>query len=83
MHTANVAARGNCGRFTVNANTRFCVLEHWCKILYMEDYRLTKSCCKMIHNLDVNGRITWATKAKNLLYNLAFGPVWLSQEKLL
>ena len=47
----------------------------------MAGYMLTKFCYKIIlHNFHLNGRITWATKVKNLSHSLGFGCVSLSQE---
>jgi hypothetical protein len=76
----NVAVRGECGRLPVKVTATLYVLKYWCTLLYMDNNRLPKSCYKMIHALDASGRVTWATKVKNLMYKSGFGVVWLFQE---
>jgi hypothetical protein len=46
----------------------------------MQDHRYQKQCYRMLKGLDDGGRVTWATKVKNLLFKYGFGFVWLSQE---
>ena len=33
----------------------------------------------MLRNLDNSGRITWATKVKNILFNYGFGYAWVNE----
>jgi hypothetical protein len=75
INTANVAVRGECGRYCVKTITMLKVLKYWCKLLYMNDSRLPKSCYNMLYMLDNGGRVTWATKVKIMLYKLGFGYV--------
>ena len=76
----NVAVRGECGRLPIKVTATLNVLKYWCKLVCMDNNILPKSCNKMIYALDLNGRVTWATKVKHLMYNSGFGIVWLSQE---
>ena len=42
----------------------------------MSSVRYPNKCYKMLRNLDESGRITWASKVKNLLFKNGFGYVW-------
>ena len=42
----------------------------------MSSVRYPNKCYKMLRNLDESGRITWASKVKNLLFRNGFGYVW-------
>jgi hypothetical protein len=76
----NLAARGECGRCPLKSTCILHALKYWCKLLYMEDGKLPKSCYKMLCRLDDIGRKTWASNIKTILYNLGFGICWLSQD---
>lgn len=80
IQTPNVAARGECGRCPLKSTCILHALKYWCKLLYMEDGKLPKSCYKMLCRLDDIGRKTWASNIKTILYNLGFGICWLSQD---
>jgi len=79
-NTTNIAVRGECGRYSIKTVTMLHVLKYWCKLLYMNDERLPKSCYNMLYRLDNNGRVTWATKVKFMLHKLGFGICWISQD---
>jgi hypothetical protein len=61
IQTPNVAARGECGRCPLKSTCILHALKYWCKLLYMEDGKLPKSCYKMLCRLDDIGRKTWAS----------------------
>ena len=42
----------------------------------MSSVRYLNKCYKLLRNLDESGRITWASKVKNLLFRNGFGYVW-------
>ena len=77
--TSNVAVLGELGRYPLSVEHSHRCIKYWLKILEMGDDRYPFKCYKMLFDLDINGRITWATCIKNLLNNLGFGEVWLSQ----
>lgn len=80
INAPNVAARGECGRVTVKVHCILKLIKYWCKLLQMEDSRLPRACYSMLYNLDRNGRKTWASHVKHILFKLGFGIVWISQE---
>ena len=45
----------------------------------MENNRYPRQCCIMLKLLDEAGRVTWATKVKNLLSRYGFDYAWQNQ----
>ena len=41
---------------------------------------MSKIVYKLLFNLDSNGRRTWASDSRTLLYRYNFGVVWISRE---
>ena len=50
---------------------RYCI-----RLTRMSSVRYPNKCYKMLQNLDESGRITWASKIKNLQFRNGFGYVW-------
>ena len=46
----------------------------------MSSVRFPNKCYKMLKNLDENGRKTWASKVKELLFRNGFGYVWIVED---
>ena len=44
----------------------------------MPPTRYPKQCYQLLRRLDKNGRKTWASKIKNVLYEYGFGYVWIN-----
>ena len=45
----------------------------------MDQNRNPLACYKMLKDLDDQGRRTWATDIRNMLYRYGLGHVWMSQ----
>ena len=45
----------------------------------MHEWRYPKQCYLMLKSLDEIGRVTWASRIKNLLFQYGYGIVWISQ----
>ena len=52
---------------------------YWCQLIQMQESRYPKQCYERLKSFDDIGRITWATKVKELLFKHGFGFVWISQ----
>lgn len=76
---SNLAAMGECGRLPLTVFVFKKILKYWFKILQMPDHRYVKCCYKKLKRLDENGKMTWATSVKELLFRYGFGVVWLEQ----
>ena len=76
----NAFARGECGSYPLNIDYFCRCVKYWVKLTRMNSNRLPHNCYKMLRNLDENGRITWATKMRALLFKYGFGYVWLSED---
>ena len=46
----------------------------------MPHYRYPLNCYKMLKDIDISGRWTWAMKVKELLFRYGFGYVWIAQD---
>ncbi|KAH3692568.1 hypothetical protein DPMN_193116 [Dreissena polymorpha] len=44
----------------------------------MEDQRYPKNCYLMLRKLDTDGKATWATGVKQLLFENGFGFAWIA-----
>ena len=75
----NCMVLGECGRYPLSVTYQLNCIKYWCKIIHMEDKRYPKQCYNMLKSLDNMGRITWASKIKNLLFESGFGIVWINQ----
>ena len=79
-NTTNSAVLGECGRNPLFVKYSCRCIKYWCKILIMEDNRLPRATYLMLKQLDENGKTTWVSYVKNLLFKFGFGFVFLSQE---
>ena len=48
--------------------------------MQLEEYRYPKQCYIMLKKLDENGKITWASRIKDLLFKFEFGYAWTAQD---
>ena len=78
--TNNCMALGECGRLPLSVTYQTKCIKYWCKLIHMQETRYPKNCYQMLKSLDDLGRITWATKVKNLLFQHGYGIVWISQD---
>ena len=53
--------------------------KNWLKLIEMDQNRSPLACYKMLKDLDDQGRRTWATDIRNMLYRYGFGYVWMNQ----
>ena len=76
--TSNCAVLGECGRKSHVLYMVRCI-KFWLSIVQREYSRITKSVYQHLMMLDENGKVTWATHVKNVLYMYGFGNLWLQQ----
>ena len=76
----NAAVYGECGRLPVKVTAILKLIKYWLKVLEMPSNRLPKNVYLMTYELTEAGRLTWASKVKNVLFLYGFGEVWISQE---
>ena len=70
---------GDCGRLPLFCHYVKRCVKYWLYLLEMPESRLPHKSYKMLFNKDEQGKYTWVTEVKNLLYRYGFGHVWLSQ----
>jgi hypothetical protein len=78
--TPNSAALGECGKPTLHTFQLIRLIKYWVRIIQLPDYRYPKIVYKMLHRLDVNGKINWASAVKNILLSYGFGYAWFAQD---
>ena len=78
-YTYSVLSRGEVGRLPLCFNYYTKVIKYWLRLLKMENSRYPRQCYIMLKRLDEAGRVTWATKVKNLLSRYGFGYAWQNQ----
>lgn len=54
-------------------------ITYWLKVVSLPSHRFPYACYSMLYVLDQNGRKTWATYVKQLLYKYNFHEVWDQQ----
>ena len=74
----NCMVLGECRRLPLAVTYQTNCIKYWCKLIQMQESRYPKQCYKMLKSLDDIGRLTWATKIKDLLYQYGFGIVWFT-----
>lgn len=79
-HTSNMAVLMETGRLPLYLSYYKKLIKYWLKLLNMPNTRYPKACYKLLHSLDQQGRTTWATTVKELLYKYGFRDVWESHE---
>ena len=77
--TPNCAVMGDCGRLPLYVQYVSKCIKYWLKIIHMNDNRYPKIVYKLLFDLDSNGRRTWPSDIRTLLYRYDFGVVWISQ----
>lgn len=77
--TSNCAVLGECGRKPLHVFYFVRCIKFWLTIVQREDSRITKSVYQHLKVLDESGKVTWATRVKQLLYMFGFGNVWQQQ----
>ena len=79
-NTFHEVARGECGRYPLYVDYYCRCIRYWIKLIRMSSTRYPKKCYKMLRNLDETGRITWASKVRELLFRNGFGYVWVVED---
>ena len=67
------SCQGECGRNQLFIDYYCKCIKYWIRLIRMNNSRYSYHCYKMLRNLDNSGRITWATKVKNILFKYGFG----------
>ena len=75
----NAAVLGDCGRLPMSVFYTTRLIKYWLRLVCMNDNRYPKQCYNMLYSLDVEGRLTWATSVRNVMYKYGFGYVWINQ----
>ena len=79
-NTFHEMARGECGRYPLYVDYYCRCIRYWIKLTRMSPVRFLNKCYKMLKNLDENGRNTWASKVRELLFRNGFGYVWIVED---
>ena len=81
-YTYSVLSRSEVGtcRLPLRFNYYTKVIKYWLRLLKMENSRYPRQCYIILKRLDEAGRVTWATKVKNLLSRYGFGYAWQTKE---
>ena len=69
---------GECGRYPLFLDDCKCI-RYWIRLIRMDDTRYPYHCYRMLRRLDDAGRITWASKVKDILFKYGFGYVWVNE----
>ncbi|MEW8544944.1 MAG: reverse transcriptase family protein [Candidatus Thiodiazotropha sp.] len=77
--TFHAFVRGECGRYPVFVDYVTRCIKYWIRLTRMDKDRYPYQCYKMLRNLDNVGRITWASKVRNILFRYGFGYVWIHE----
>ena len=77
--TPDACILGDCGRYPIFIHTFKKALLYWFKLLKMPTNRVAKHAYELAVTLDKNGKESWATHKKFLLYEHGFGDVWFWQ----
>ena len=76
--TSNSAVLGECGRQPLVCAYMVKCVNYWIKLTNMSLERYPKNIYNMLCRLDENGRKTWSSDVKSVLYTYGFGHVWES-----
>ena len=74
------AALGECGCLPVEIDCKIKMITYWIKLLKLNESNLSKAAYNMLLNIGEQGRNTWATKIKHMLFLYGFGYVWIVQD---
>ena len=78
--TNNCMVLGESGRHPMYTVYFVKCIKYWIKLLTMPENRYPKQCYRMLKSLDDIGKITWATRVKDLLNRYGFGYAWIAQD---
>jgi hypothetical protein len=76
QNVASFFALSECGRLTISVTYVSKFIKYRQKLTEMPQYRLPRQCYIILRNLNEQGRITWATHAKRMLFQLGIGYAW-------
>jgi len=79
QQTTNNAVMGECGQYPVYIECVKKCIKYWLKILRMPDTRYVKCCYGMLKGMDENGKETWVSGIRTLLFQYGYGVVWMNQ----
>ena len=71
---------GKCGRYPLCVIYLTKLISYWLNLLHLPHHRYPINCYLILKAIDEVGRVTWASKDKDLLYTYGFGNVWISKE---
>ena len=77
--TSRCTVLGECGRLPLFCYYVKRCVKYWLHLLEMPESRLPSKAYRMLFKMDEQGKYTWATDLKNLLYLYGFGHAWLNQ----
>ena len=67
-----------CGRYPIAVTYISQCIKYWLKLKEMLNNRYPKQCYDVLRILDESGRVTWASKIRQILFEYGFGFVWIS-----
>ena len=79
-NTFHEVARRECGRYPLYVDYYCRCIRYCIKLIRMSSTRYPKKRYTMLRNLDETGRITWASKVRELLFRNGFGYVWVVED---
>lgn len=78
-HKPTIAVLSETGRVPLYVHYFKRCIKYWLKVIAMPAQRYPKACYEMLYNLDQQGRMTWASSVRLLLYKYNFHEVWDQQ----
>ena len=80
QNTNDTFALGECGRFPIMAIFYMTqVIKYWLKLTQIPNNRYPLQCYLMLKSLTDNGKVTWTTHVKSLLFQNRFGHTWMAE----
>ena len=79
QNTNDTFALGECGRFPMAIFYMTQVIKYWLKQTQMPNNRYPRQCYLMLKSLTDNGKVTWTTHVKSLLFQNGFGRAWMAK----
>ena len=79
-YASNKAILGECGRYAMHVSTQVRVVKYWVKLLRMESSRYPHQCYLFLKQLDENGKQTWVSDVRHLLFTTGFSYMWIAQD---
>ncbi len=78
-HTSTRAVLAETGRLPMYVKYFKRCVNYWLKVIEMSENRYPNACYKMLYQLDLHGRTTWASSVRLLLTKYGFHDVWVQQ----